>query len=270
MTHDSQMRVQTRSGTFAVALDGPEDAPVLIFSNSLGTALDMWDAQARHFAGRYRVLRYDTRGHGGSVVSTGPYSFDQLGTDVIAIMDALAIERALFCGISMGGHTGLWLAAHAAERMRGVAVCNSAARIGTAQAWHARAHAVRSGGAQAMRELADSAPQRWFTPAFIREQTDVVRQAQDALAAIDPEGYAACCEALAESDLQDALATVGLPMLLVAGLHDPVTTVADAQAMQHALPGSVRVELPASHLSSIEAPGAFNRALDAWLASVVA
>ncbi|RYY64901.1 MAG: 3-oxoadipate enol-lactonase, partial [Comamonadaceae bacterium] len=254
--------IQTPGGAFRVRIDGPDGAPVLVLSNSLGTTLEMWDAQAERFAQTHRVLRYDTRGHGGTVVSPGPYSFDQLGGDVVALLDALHIESASFCGISMGGFTGLWLGVNAPGRLTHLVVANSAAKIGTADGWTARAALVREKGAAAMAELAASSPGRWFTDAFAAAQPAVVRQAQDWIAGIAPEGYAACCEALAHADLRPQIAGIRVPTLLIAGAADPVTTVADARAMQQAIPGAQLVEVPASHLSNLEAPAAFGDALD--------
>ena len=258
--------IDTPGGRFRVRLDGPADAPVLVFSNSLGTPLEMWDAQAQHFAQTHRVLRYDTRGHGGSVVSQGPYSLEQLGGDVLALLDALGIAKASFCGISMGGLTGLWLGVHAGERLNRLVVCNSAAKIGTAEGWHTRAAMVRDQGAAAMAELAASAPGRWFTEPFIAAQPARVALAQGWIAGIAPEGYAACCEALAQADLRNAIAAIRVPTLLIAGASDPVTTVADAKAMQRAIAGARLAEVPASHLSNLEAPAAFDDALAAFLA----
>ena len=259
--------VTTAAGAFRVCIEGPEDAPALVFSNSLGTTLEMWDAQAAHFSRTHRVLRYDTRGHGGSVAPAGPYQADQLGSDVVALLDALGIERASFCGISMGGLIGLWLGVNAPGRLNRLAVANSAAKIGATDGWLARAALVREKGSAGMAELAASSPGRWFTEAFVAAQPEAVRRAQGWIAGIAPEGYAACCEALAHADLRSAIATIAVPTLLIAGVSDPVTTVADAQAMQATIPGAQRVDLPASHLSNLEASEAFNAALAAFLAA---
>ena len=262
----STSTIQTSGGAFRVAIDGPADAPVLVFSNSLGTTLEMWDAQAEHFAQTHRVMRYDTRGHGGSVVSPGPYSFDQLGGDVVALLDALDIARASFCGISMGGFTGLWLGVHAPQRLNHLVVANSAAKIGTADGWTTRAALVREKGTVAMAELAVSSPSRWFTETFVATEPAVVQRAQGWIAGLAPEGYAACCEALAQGDLRTAIAGISVQTLLIAGSADPVTTVADAYAMQSAIAGAQLAEVPASHLSNLEAPAAFDAALAAFLA----
>lgn len=258
--------LSTPRGSFRVALDGDPGAPALVLSNSLGTTLEMWEPQVPALSQRYRVIRYDTRGHGGSPVTQGPYTFDDLGQDVLALLDALGVEKAAFCGISMGGHTGLWLGVHAGDRLRGLAVCNSAARIGTAQAWAERAAMVRANGVEGMRTLAESAPGRWFTADFVQSQGGVVQRAQEWIAATAPDGYAACCEALGASDLRGQLARIAVPTLLLAGESDPVTTVADAQAMQAGIAGAQLAVVPASHLSNLQAPRAFEKALLEFLA----
>ncbi|GGH51568.1 3-oxoadipate enol-lactonase [Comamonas phosphati] len=260
-----QQWVDTAVGRLRVCIQGPESAPALVFSNSLGTTLEMWDAQAERFAKDFRVVRYDTRGHGGSVVSPGPYSFEQLGGDVVALLDTLNIERAHFCGISMGGLTGLWLGVHAPGRLLSLAVCNSAAKLGTADVYKTRAVLVRDKGRDAMLELAASSPARWFSDAFCAAQPALVQRAQGWVAGIDPEGYAACCEALAQADLRADIQRIPVPTLIVAGSFDPVTTVADGQFMQTAIAGARLAEVPASHLSNLEAPQAFNEALAQFL-----
>ena len=259
--HSSPFSLETARGAFRVTVDGDAAAPALILSNSLGTTLEMWDPQLPAFSEHYRVIRYDARGHGGSPVTPAPYSFADLGQDVLAVLDALDIEQAAFCGISMGGHTGLWLGVHAGSRFSAIAVCNSAAKIGTPQGWNERATMVREGGVASMQALAESSPGRWFSADFVNAQPATVQRAQAWIAGIAPQGYAACCEALAASDLRDDLHRITTPTLLLAGASDPVTTVADAQAMQAAIPGAQLAVVPASHLSNLEAPRAFNQAV---------
>lgn len=265
--HSQPTSLDTARGTFRVTVDGDASAPALILSNSLGTTLEMWDPQVAAFAKDHQLIRYDARGHGGSPVTPGPYTFADLGQDVLAVLDALRIERAAFCGISMGGHTGLWLGIHAGSRFNAIAVCNSAARIGTSQGWNERAAMVRDGGQAGMRTLAESSPGRWFSADFVNAHPTEVQRAQAWIAGIAPQGYAACCEALAISDLRDDLHRITTPMLLLAGASDPVTTVADAQAMQAAIAGAQLAVVPASHLSNLEAPQAFDRAVLSFLAT---
>ena len=264
----SPVSLDTARGAFRITIDGDAAAPALILSNSLGTTLEMWDLQVDAFSREYRLIRYDSRGHGGSPVTPGPYSLADLGQDVLAVMDALAIERAAFCGISMGGHTGLWLGIHAGSRFNAIAVCNSAAKIGTPQGWNERSAMVREGGAASMRALAESSPGRWFSADFIDAQPAQVQRAQAWIAGIAPQGYAACCDALATSDLRADLGRISTPTLLLAGASDPVTTVADAQAMQVRIAGAQLAVLSASHLSNLEAPKAFDQAVLHFLANL--
>jgi len=247
-------------------LEGPDHAPVLVLSNSLGTSLSMWQRQAEALRSTWRVLRYDTRGHGASAVTglaaDAAFSLDRLGQDVIDLLDRLQIERAHFCGISMGGITGLWLGVHAPQRLLSLTVANSAARIGNAETWNARAQQVTQHG---MAALAAGAPARWFTPDFCARAPDLVKAMTDALAASSANGYAACCRALAEADLRQQIDGITLPTLLIAGAHDPVTTVDDARFMHARIAGAHYVEVPASHLSNIEAAAPFTAALAAFL-----
>jgi 3-oxoadipate enol-lactonase len=250
----------------AYTLEGLEGAPVVMFSNSLGTRLSSWQEQADALSRHRRVLRYDTRGHGMS----GPAheqppgtTLAQLGGDVVRLLDALEIDTVDFCGISMGGLTGLWLGVHAGHRLRRLVVANSAARIGTAAGWTARAEQVLAHG---MAPVADGAAGRWFTPAFCARAPAAVDGAIDGLRACDPRGYAACCRALAAADLRAEVGTIAVPTLLVAGRADPVTTVEDARWLQGRIAGSRCVELDAAHLSNIEAEAAFNLHLERFLA----
>lgn len=248
---------------FFYSLDGPPGAPVLVLSNSLGTTMAMWDGQAEVLRQHYRVLRYDTRGHGRSLASAASCTLQTLGQDVLHLLDALKIEKFHFCGISMGGLTGLWLALHAGRRLEKLVVADSAARIGTTDGWCTRAQLVQESGMDA---VADGAAGRWFTPAFIARAPDQVRQYVAALRACSPTAYAACCLALAAADLRSELAAIKAPTLLIAGRHDPVTSTADARFMQDAIAGAQYAELDASHLSNIEASADFNKLLLQFLA----
>ncbi|EGT4252662.1 3-oxoadipate enol-lactonase [Citrobacter amalonaticus] len=242
-------------------IDGPQDAPVVVLSNSLGTTLAMWAPQLAALSAHYRVLRYDTHGHGATAKS-GPTSLARLGQDVIDLLDYLDISAAHFCGISMGGLTGLWLACHQPQRLLSVTVINSAARIGDEAGWHTRAQSVRQNG---LRDIAVSAPERWFSPAFCQSAPQTVAALCQQLADSSAEGYAACCDALATADLREQISAITRPALLIAGEYDPVTTVADAQFMQQRIAGSVLAVVKASHLSTIEAPGPVNSALLSFL-----
>ncbi|WP_116141092.1 3-oxoadipate enol-lactonase [Trinickia diaoshuihuensis] len=244
-------------------LSGPADAPVIVLSNSLGTTLDMWNPQIDALQAKFRVLRYDARGHGRSAVPPGSYTIEALGRDVIDLLDSLDIERAHFVGISMGGLTGQWLGVHAGTRIDKLVVSNTAARIGTREGWRARAELVRR---QGLAEVADGAAGRWFTPRFIAAQPSTVETLTARLRSLSPEGYAACCEALGDADLREDIARIACPTLVVAGAHDPVTTVDDARFIAERVVGARVAELEASHLSNIEAADAFTDAVLRFLA----
>jgi 3-oxoadipate enol-lactonase len=235
-----------------------------VFSNSLGTDLRMWDAQAAALAGSFYVVRYDTRGHGQSTRGSAPVTIARLGRDVTGLLDLLGIRRAHFCGISMGGLTGQWLGAHAPERVARLVLANTAARIGTAEGWSARARLVRAEG---MGAVAGGAAARWFTPAFIERERHTVSQMIGALREQDADGYAACCDALAEADLRGALGSIAAPTLSIAGEFDPVTTLADGEALAASIPGARLASVPASHISNIEAEQAFTGMLLRFLAA---
>lgn len=237
---------------------GDSSHPALIFSNSLGTNLSMWQAQIDFFQQHYFVICYDTRGHGASTAPQGPYTLEQLAQDVVNLLDHLNIEKAAFCGISMGGLTGQWLAIHHAKRFSHVIVCNTAAKIGQEQAWLDRASLVRE---QGLAPIASTAAGRWFTEAFVQSNPDIVAKLSNDLGAGSPEGYASCCEALAKADVREELASIEVPVLIIAGQQDPVTTVEDGQYMLDRISKAQLFEINASHISNIEQPEAFNQAV---------
>ena len=222
----------------------------------------MWQAQIDFFQQDFFVICYDTRGHGASSAPQGPYSIDQLGQDVVNLLDHLNVEKAAFCGISMGGLTGQWLAIHRPERFNQVVVCNTAAKIGQEQAWNDRAALVREQGLQ---PIASTAASRWFTEPFIQSNATVVNNLQNDLAAGSAEGYASCCEALAKADVREQLKDITVPVLVVAGQQDPVTTVVDAQFMVERIANSQLFEINASHISNVELPNEFNQAVKQFI-----
>ena len=244
--------------------DGDPALPCLVLSNSLGTDLSMWDQQADTLAQHFHILRYDTRGHGQSGRGSVPVTLERLGRDVIGLLDALAISRAHFCGISMGGITGQWLALHHPQRFHKVAIANTAARIGSVDGWKTRAELVRREGLGA---VADGAAARWFTPTFIASHAATVAAMTSQLRASDPAGYASCCDALATADLREEISAIALPLLVIAGEQDPVTTIDDGAGIVLRVNGARMERLPASHLSNIEEPAPFTQALLNFLTS---
>lgn len=241
---------------------GESSNPALIFSNSLGTNYHMWQPQIDALQNDYFIICYDTRGHGKSSAPTGPYSFDQLGQDVINLLDYLNIDKAFFCGISMGGMTGQWLAIHYPNRFYHFMLCNTAAKIGNEAAWAERAQLVRE---QGLDPIAATAASRWFTADFIDHYPDVVKALSGALAAGSSEGYASCCEALAIADTRSQLPDIHAAITVLAGSQDPVTTVADGQYMVERIPNATLATIDASHISNIEQPDAFNQFVRKYL-----
>lgn len=259
--------VRLADGDLNYLLEGPAGAPVLVLSNSLGTDLHMWDAQVPAFTRHFRVLRYDTRGHGQSLVSEGPYRIEQLGRDVLALLDALDIPKAHFCGLSMGGLIGQWLAINAPERIQRLVLCNTAAKIGTPEVWSPRIDAVLAGGAQAMADLRDASISRWFTPDFAEAQPEKVEAIVGMLARTSPQGYAANCAAVRDADFREQLAVIQAPTLVVCGSGDPVTTPEHGRFMQARIAGAELVEFPAAHLSNVQAGEAFSQRVLTFLSA---
>ncbi|WP_044421177.1 3-oxoadipate enol-lactonase [Pseudomonas syringae group genomosp. 3] len=257
--------VQLADGELNYLLEGPAGAPVLVLSNSLGTDLHMWDNQIAAFTGHFQVLRYDTRGHGKSVVSEGTYSIEQNGRDVLALLDALGIGKAFFCGLSMGGLIGQWLAINASERLQRVVLCNTAAKIGNPDIWNPRIDTVLRDGQAAMVALRDASVVRWFTPAFALAEPDRGDTVVGMLARTSPQGYAANCAAVRDADFREQISSITLPVLVVCGTEDAVTTPADGRFMVERIQGAQMIELHAAHLSSVEAGEAFSAAVLAFL-----
>jgi 3-oxoadipate enol-lactonase len=237
-------------------VSGPEDAPPVVLSNSLGATLDMWDPQHDALAKRFRVIRYDTRGHGGSETPPGPYSIEDLGNDVVDLLDHLHIERAHFVGLSLGGMTGMWLAANRPERIDRLVLLCTSAKLGPPEMWADRAKTVREQGTGA---IVDTTLERWFTEGY-RNRFDV-SAIRAMFESIDDEGYANCCAAIQTMDLTGSLATITAPTLVIAGAQDPSTPPAEhAQRIVEAIPNA-RLEVldPGAHLINVEQPETVTR-----------
>jgi 3-oxoadipate enol-lactonase len=249
---------QISGARFHYRLDGAADAPIIVLSNSLGTNLAMWDAQIPALAQKYRVLRFDSRGHGLSGVAPGPHTIAGLAQDVVGLLDALQIPTAHYCGISVSGLIGQWLGIHAAKRFKSLTLCNTAARIGTADGWNTRIAAVKDGG---IAPIANGVVARWFTEDFAKRAPAQVEAARQMLLHTPPEGYAATCAALRDEDLREAISRVSLPTLVISGTHDTATPPVDGRFVAEKIPGAQHLELNAAHLSNIEAAEPFTAAL---------
>ncbi len=237
-------------------LEGPEDAPVLLFASSLGTTHAMWDPQAEALKDEFRVLRYDHRGHGESPAPPAPYTIDDLAGDALALLDRLGVERATFVGLSIGGAVAITAALQAPQRFERLVLASTAAHFPPPEQWKERAATVRAQGVEA---VADAALERWLTP----EAPDTMRQDLRAMLLSTPrEGYAACCEALGGYDARNRLHELTMPVLAIAGADDPTTPPAALQAIVDAVPdGRLHVVDRARHISNVERAEEFNRVL---------
>ncbi|MBY8871381.1 3-oxoadipate enol-lactonase [Micromonospora sp. PLK6-60] len=240
-------------------VDGPATAPVLLLGSSLGTAGAMWEPQVPALAQRFRVIRYDHLGHGRSAVPAGAYTVELLGREVLRLLDDLGAARVDYAGLSLGGMVGMWLAAHAPDRVRRLALLCTSASLGPPEQWRDRAATVRAAG---LPPIADAVVARWFTPAFAATRPDLVARYRAMLTATPPAGYAACCEAIGAMDLRPDLARIGAPTLVVAGADDPATPVAHARAIVAGIPGArLAVVDEAAHLANVEQPERVGRLL---------
>lgn len=238
-------------------MDGPADAPVVILSNSLGTAMAMWDPQVEVLSRQFRVLRYDTRGHGASAVPTGAYGLDRLGRDVLELADGLGIDSFAFCGLSLGGMTGQWLGWRAPERLDALVIANSSPFMGPPSAWDARIDTVM---AQGLESISDAVVERWFTEGF-RAQPANTAGILEVLGQTDPAGYAGCCAAIRDMDMRPVLPLVQARTLVIGGTQDPATPPEHTALLVEGIAGAQCVMLEASHLSNLEQIEAFNDAL---------
>jgi 3-oxoadipate enol-lactonase len=246
--------------TLAYALDGPSDAPVLVLPSSLGTTRELWEPQLEPFGRSFRLLRYEHRGHGLSPAPPGPYTVAELARDALALLDGLGLDRVAWCGLSLGGMVGMWLGAHAPERLRSIVLACTSAHVGAPEAYRERAALVRERG---LEPVADAVLSRWFTAGA---DAGLVARFRQILLAMPPEGYAASCDALAAWDFRDELPDVRVATLVLAGGEDTATPAADTDLLAERIPGARLAVLEgAPHLANLERPDAFAAAALAHL-----
>ena len=252
----------------AYRIDGPDDAPVLTFSNSLASNWGMWDDQAAAFAGTHRVLRYDTRGHGRTEAPAGAYDMATLAGDVLGLWDALGIERSALCGCSMGGMVGQHLGIHHGERLSALALCDTIAEWpeGGGRMWEDRIAAARAEG---MANLVDGTLARWFTDGYRESGGPALARVGEMIRTTPVDGYVGCCHAISAIDYLGRVSEIAVPVLLVVGADDPSTPVSAHEAIHERVAGSELVVIErAAHLANMEQPDAFNEALARFLARV--
>ena len=245
-----------------VSVEGRDGAPTLMLSNSLGCTLQMWEPQMEALTRAFRVIRYDRRGHGNSQVPPGPYSMERFGRDVLAILDGLNVEKAHWCGLSMGGMVGQWLGANAPERFDRIILANTTCHYPDPTNWLNRIKAVKEGGIAA---VADTVVAGWLTADFRQRGPQVTANMKAMLEASPVQGYLACCEALSTLDQRDLLPKIKSPTLVIAGRHDMGTPVSAAELIRSLIPGASMTVLDAAHISNIEQSQAFTEAVLGFL-----
>ncbi|MEA2957900.1 MAG: 3-oxoadipate enol-lactonase [Alphaproteobacteria bacterium] len=245
-----------------VEVEGPQGAPVLMLSNSLGTTLHMWDAQVAPFTQHFRLVRYDRRGHGKSGVPKGPYTMERLGRDVLAVLDGLGVKKVNWCGLSMGGMVGQWLGANAPERVERLILTNTSSFFPDKNGWNERLKLVEEKGIAAF-----AAPNmaRWFTKGFLEREPQTVAAIQAMFAATPLEGYLACGAAVRDMDQRDLLPRIKAPTLVIAGKHDGATPPEANEYISNHIPGAKFALVDAAHLSNIEQSEAYTKAVLAFL-----
>lgn len=250
----------------AYRVDGPADKPVLVLSNSIGTNLHMWDAQIPELAEHFRVLRYDMRGHGGSGVPSGAYSLDRFGRDVIELLDFLGIERAHFLGLSLGGYVGQWLGIHTPERIERLILSNTAAYLGSPEQWDEAISAVLADGD--MNKTAETFLLNWFPASMMEPERPVVNSFRNMLLATDRQGIAGAWALVRDADMRRTIALISRPTLVIAGEHDPVTTLDHSKLLAQSIPNARLAVLPATHMTNVQCPLEFQEAVANFLFDV--
>lgn len=231
-------------------LSGPEDAPVLVLSHALGLDSGMWAPLKPSLGNRFRLLLADTRGHGSSPAPSGPYRIADLGADFLRLFDRLGLARVSWCGLSLGGMIGMWLAANAPDRIDRLALCCTASRLPPARGWHERASAVRRSGTTVA--LVDQSLDRWLSTDSRRSRSELAHRCATTLLTTDAEGYAGCCEAIAGLDLEPDLPRITAPTLVLSGMDDPICTVSMSARLADSIPGADFLAVPGRHLAPVE------------------
>jgi 3-oxoadipate enol-lactonase len=240
-------------------------APALLFINSLGASLEMWDDQADVFGERFELIRYDARGHGQSTAGAqSEFTLEQLARDAIAILDSCGIARAHLCGISLGGMTAMTVAQRWPDRVLKLALCNTSTHMPPKETWQTRIQSVLSNG---MADVTEATLERWFTPEYRQAQPEKIERVRQMLLRTDPRGYAACSAAIRDMDLRETISTITARTLVIAGSQDPATPPAHAQYIAEQIPEAKLVTLDCAHLSNIECAAEFNSALLEFLAA---
>jgi len=254
--------IQSNGCPIHVEVEGAENKPVLMLSNSLGTDLHMWDPQVAALTQHFRLVRYDRRGHGQSGVPKGPYNMEMLGRDVLAVLDALKIDKINWCGLSMGGMVGMWLGANAPQRIKRLILSNTSAYFADKEIWNGRIKTVREKG---LASIVGGTMERWFTQGFREREPNKIAWLSEMFLATDPEGYIACGEAVRDMDHREIIKSITAPTLVIAGRHDPATTVEHGEFIRSRIPGASMTVLDAAHIANVEQPHDYTDAVLGFL-----
>jgi 3-oxoadipate enol-lactonase len=250
--------IQSNGCPINVVIEGPENAPVLMLSNSLGTTHAMWQPQLDAFKQHFRLVRFDRRGHGGSGVPKGPYTMEGLARDALAVLDGLGLKKVNWCGLSMGGMEGMWLGANAPERFERMVLCNTSALFPDRKIWDDRLRFARENGLAAM---VGANMERWFTKDFREREPKSIAWITEMFLTTPLEGYIGCGEAVRDMDHRALLPNIKVPTLVIAGRHDPATTLQAGEYLRDHIPGVAFTVLEAAHISNVEQPAAFSNAV---------
>ena len=262
----NQQIVNVNGVDIAYRFDGPQDGPVLLVANSLMANGSMWDGNIAALAERYRVLRYDKRGHGGSGLSAGPYTIAQLADDAVGLLDALGIQKVHFMGLSIGGMIGQQLGARYPERILSLSLCNTASEMPPRSLWEERFEIART---QGIAGLVDGTIKRWFTAPFIERAPQEIEKVRQMILGTNVEGYIGCGSAVRDMAQSTMLLKIKAPTLVLSGRHDPACTVDQGTVLNRLIDGSRMVIIEdAAHLSNIEQPVQFNQAVREFMDSV--
>jgi 3-oxoadipate enol-lactonase len=245
-------------------VEGPERAPVLMLCNSLGTDLHMWDDQVKSITERFRLVRYDRRGHGKSGAPKGPDNMEMLGRDALAVMDGVGVQKVNWCGLSMGGMVGMWLGANAPQRIDRLVLSNTSSYMADKQIWNDRIKTVRAGGLAA---IVDGTMERWFTKGFRERAPQAIARMKEMMLKTPLEGYIGCGEAVRDMDHREIIRKIAAPTLIIAGRHDPATTVEAGEFLRDRIPGAKLAVLEAAHIANVEQPQAYTDTLLGFLIS---
>ncbi|MFV8375140.1 3-oxoadipate enol-lactonase [Flavobacterium sp. LB1P71] len=230
----------------------------IVFSNSLGTDLTMWDKQVELLGKEFNILRYDTRGHGKSEATEGEYSIEMLGNDVLDLLDSLKIEKVNFCGLSIGGLTGQWLGIHASKRLNKLILCNTGVKIGNKEGWNTRIETVQKNG---LDSIVSGTQERWFTTEFVSENKGEVDSVLATFVQTPVAGYISCCAAVRDADFTDEVSKISVPTLIISGTEDLVTTIKEGDFLMEKIPNSLLAALKTAHISNIEKADDFTKLL---------